>query len=162
MGCNRPACSPTPAVTRRRSWAELRAVLCVPRLVASRAPSRSLYRLLFACRSSRTCLAKLLARNYLAREGILRRRPNLFRTTAFSEGRLPAPALSPYLWLACSVIRAPGGTVMETPLLLARLLLSLVFGVSGLAKLADRVGSRQALLDFGVPVALALPLGSLL
>jgi uncharacterized membrane protein YphA (DoxX/SURF4 family) len=47
-------------------------------------------------------------------------------------------------------------------LLVARVLLALVFVVAGLAKLADRAGSRQALRDFGVPAALAPPLGSLL
>jgi thiol-disulfide isomerase/thioredoxin len=38
----------------------------------------------------------------------------------------------------------------------------LVFVVAGVAKLADRKGSRQAIADFGVPSALATPLGSLL
>jgi peroxiredoxin len=47
-------------------------------------------------------------------------------------------------------------------LLLARLLLALVFAVAGAAKLADREGSRQAIVDFGVPSAIAAPLGLLL
>jgi len=53
---------------------------------------------------------------------------------------------------------------MDTVLLLARLLLTVVFGVAGIAKLADRKGSRQAMRDFGVPAllvdpsALALPI----
>ena len=47
-------------------------------------------------------------------------------------------------------------------LLLARLLLAIVFVVAGLAKLADRAGSRQALVGFGLPAALAVPLGTLL
>lgn len=47
-------------------------------------------------------------------------------------------------------------------LLLARLLLAAVFVVAGLAKLADRKGSRQAMRDFGVPSRLAGPLGILL
>jgi thiol-disulfide isomerase/thioredoxin len=47
-------------------------------------------------------------------------------------------------------------------LLVARLLLTLVFAVAGVAKLADREGSRQAIVDFGVPSALAAPLGLLL
>jgi peroxiredoxin len=47
-------------------------------------------------------------------------------------------------------------------LLTARLLLSAVFAVAGSAKLADRAGSRQALIDFGVPTLLAGPLGILL
>jgi methylamine dehydrogenase accessory protein MauD len=47
-------------------------------------------------------------------------------------------------------------------LLVARVLLALVFVVAGLAKLADRAGARQALRDFGVPAALATPLGLLL
>jgi peroxiredoxin len=42
------------------------------------------------------------------------------------------------------------------------LLLALVFAVPGAAKLADRRGSRQTLVDFGVPSALAAPLGLLL
>jgi methylamine dehydrogenase accessory protein MauD len=42
------------------------------------------------------------------------------------------------------------------------LLLALVFAVAGVAKLADRAGSRQAVVDFGVPAALAAPLGILL
>jgi len=42
------------------------------------------------------------------------------------------------------------------------LLLALVFAVAGLAKLADRAGSRQAVGEFGVPSALAAPLGILL
>ena len=48
---------------------------------------------------------------------------------------------------------------MATALLIARLLLAIVFVVAGLAKLADRAGSRQAVRDFGVPAALAAPLG---
>jgi peroxiredoxin len=51
---------------------------------------------------------------------------------------------------------------MNTILLIARLLLAVVFVVAGVAKLADREGSRQAMLDFGVPTALAAPLGLLL
>src|SRR5215203_4745384 len=51
---------------------------------------------------------------------------------------------------------------MGIALLIARLLLALIFLVAGLAKLADRAGSRQALIDFGVPAALATPLGVLL
>lgn len=51
---------------------------------------------------------------------------------------------------------------MGTALLVARLLLALIFVVAGLAKLADRAGSRQAVSDFGLPVALAAPLGVLL
>src|SRR5215204_2005101 len=51
---------------------------------------------------------------------------------------------------------------MDTALLIARLLLALVFFVAGLAKLADRKGSSQALIDFGVPAALASPLSTLL
>jgi methylamine dehydrogenase accessory protein MauD len=47
-------------------------------------------------------------------------------------------------------------------LLVARLLLALVFAVAGAAKLADRQGSRRAIIDFGVPSALAAPLGLLL
>src|SRR5579884_1630884 len=45
---------------------------------------------------------------------------------------------------------------------LSRLLLAAVFAAAGIAKLRDRAGSRQTLADFGVPVALAGPLGLLL
>ena len=51
---------------------------------------------------------------------------------------------------------------MGTAMLVARLLLALVFAAAGAAKLADREGSRQAIVDFGVPSALAAPLGLLL
>src|SRR6266851_2396210 len=48
---------------------------------------------------------------------------------------------------------------MAAVLLLARLVLIAVFGIAGLAKLADRAGSRRMLIDFGVPPRLAAPLG---
>src|SRR5437016_3876416 len=51
---------------------------------------------------------------------------------------------------------------MSLILLLTRLLLAGVFLVAGFAKLADRAGSRQALLDFGVPSLLVTLLGVLL
>ena len=51
---------------------------------------------------------------------------------------------------------------MDTALLFARLLLAAVFVVAGVAKLADREGSRRAVADFGVPATLAAPLGILL
>jgi len=38
----------------------------------------------------------------------------------------------------------------------------MVFAVAGVAKLADREGSRQAIVDFGLPSALAAPFGLLL
>jgi peroxiredoxin/uncharacterized membrane protein YphA (DoxX/SURF4 family) len=47
-------------------------------------------------------------------------------------------------------------------LLVARVLLVLVFLVSGLAKIADLSGSQKAMHDFGLPKALAAPLGLLL
>ncbi len=50
----------------------------------------------------------------------------------------------------------------DSALLIARLLLAAVFAVAGVAKLANRAGSRQALVDFGVPAQLAGPLGILL
>src|SRR3712207_1818636 len=52
--------------------------------------------------------------------------------------------------------------LMGTALLVARLLLAGVFLVAGLAKLTDRAGSRQGLIGFGIPSALATPLGILL
>jgi peroxiredoxin len=51
---------------------------------------------------------------------------------------------------------------MTLALLIARVLLSVVFLVAGIAKLADLAGSRAALRDFGVPAQLATPLGTLL
>jgi thiol-disulfide isomerase/thioredoxin len=51
---------------------------------------------------------------------------------------------------------------MDAAVLFARLLLAAVFVVAGVAKLADREGSRRAVTDFGVPAALAAPLGILL
>ena len=47
---------------------------------------------------------------------------------------------------------------MEIALLIARLFLALVFGVAGIAKVADRRGSRRSLIEFGVPERLAAPL----
>src|SRR6266508_3462746 len=41
----------------------------------------------------------------------------------------------------------------------ARVLLAVVFGVAGTAKLADRAGVRRAILEFGLPVRIAAPLG---
>ncbi len=51
---------------------------------------------------------------------------------------------------------------MDIVLLLIRLLLAGIFILSGLAKLVDRSGSRQAILDFGVPTRLAAPSAVLL
>src|SRR5215210_6945451 len=51
---------------------------------------------------------------------------------------------------------------MDIVILFARLLLAAVFVVAGVAKLADREGSRRAVADFGVPPPLAAPLGILL
>jgi peroxiredoxin len=51
---------------------------------------------------------------------------------------------------------------MDVALLLARLVLAGVFLVAGVAKLADRRGSVQAMRDFGVPERLAAPLGTAL
>ena len=51
---------------------------------------------------------------------------------------------------------------MGIVLLLARLVLTSVFVVAGLTKLADLAGSRQAVRDFGVPARLTTPLGLLL
>lgn len=48
---------------------------------------------------------------------------------------------------------------MDVALLAARLLLAAVFAAAGLAKLTDWPSSRQALVDFGAPVRLAMPLG---
>ena len=51
---------------------------------------------------------------------------------------------------------------MSLILLLARLILAAVFGVSGIAKLADPAGSRKSMTDFGLPQALAAPFAWLL
>jgi thiol-disulfide isomerase/thioredoxin len=51
---------------------------------------------------------------------------------------------------------------MDVALLIARLVLSVVFVVAGLAKLVDVPGSQKAIYDFGVPQPLANPLGILL
>jgi len=51
---------------------------------------------------------------------------------------------------------------MDVTLLLARLVLSVVFMVAGLAKLADAPGSQKAIHDFGLPQPLARPAGVLL
>ncbi len=48
---------------------------------------------------------------------------------------------------------------MDVLLLLARMILFAVFVVSGLSKLFDLVGSRQAMRDFGLPEPLANPAG---
>ena len=47
-------------------------------------------------------------------------------------------------------------------LLAARLILAGVLAVAALGKLADRPGSRQALVEFGVPIPLTAPLATLL
>lgn len=51
---------------------------------------------------------------------------------------------------------------MDTALLCVRLLLVAVFLVAGVAKLADQPGSRQAMIDFGLPARLAASSGLLL
>lgn len=51
---------------------------------------------------------------------------------------------------------------MSILLLVARLLLAVVFVVSGLAKIADLKGSQKAVKGFGVPSFLATPLGTIL
>jgi uncharacterized membrane protein YphA (DoxX/SURF4 family) len=51
---------------------------------------------------------------------------------------------------------------MTTLLLIVRILLACDFAVAGVAKLSDRSGSRQAIVDFGLPSSLAGPLGLLL
>ena len=48
--------------------------------------------------------------------------------------------------------------MLDALLLASRLLLAAVFAVAALAKLADREGSRQAVVAFGAPRPLAAPL----
>lgn len=55
-----------------------------------------------------------------------------------------------------------GILTIDATLLGARLVLALVFAVAGVAKLTDMAASRRAISDFGVPAALAAPLGTLL
>jgi peroxiredoxin/uncharacterized membrane protein YphA (DoxX/SURF4 family) len=52
--------------------------------------------------------------------------------------------------------------MMGAALLIARLVLAGVFTLAGVAKLSDLKGSRQAIRDFGVPSAIAAPLGLVL
>jgi peroxiredoxin len=51
---------------------------------------------------------------------------------------------------------------MDAALLIARLLLAAVFILAGVAKLSDLKGSRQAIIEFGLPALLASPLALLL
>src|SRR5271154_4895845 len=44
---------------------------------------------------------------------------------------------------------------MSVALLVTRALLALMFGIAGVAKLADPAGSRKSMVDFGVPTALS-------
>src|ERR671910_584689 len=52
--------------------------------------------------------------------------------------------------------------MMDAALLIARLVLAGVFALAGVAKLSDLEGSRQAIIDFGLPALLASPLALLL
>lgn len=51
---------------------------------------------------------------------------------------------------------------MAVGLLLARLVLAAVLAVAGVAKLLDRPGTRKAVVDFGAPAGLAVPLAAAL
>src|SRR5919107_266725 len=51
---------------------------------------------------------------------------------------------------------------MDAALLIARLVLAAVFTIAGVAKLADLKGSRQAIIEFGLPAVVASPLALLL
>ena len=51
---------------------------------------------------------------------------------------------------------------MDVTLLVVRLILAATFATAGIAKLADRAGSRQAMIGFGLPDRLAGPAGTLL
>jgi peroxiredoxin len=51
---------------------------------------------------------------------------------------------------------------MDLAVLVVRIFLALVFGLAGVAKLADRAGSQQALREFGLPDWLARPMGVVL
>lgn len=51
---------------------------------------------------------------------------------------------------------------MEIVLLASRVILALVFGIAGIAKILDAPGSRRAIIGFGVPERIASPLAWLL
>src|SRR5215216_3761866 len=51
---------------------------------------------------------------------------------------------------------------MDAALLIARLVLAAVFSLAGVAKLSDLKGSRQVIIDFGLPAGLASSLAVLL
>jgi peroxiredoxin len=51
---------------------------------------------------------------------------------------------------------------MDAALLIARFVLGAVFTLAGVAKLSDLKGSRRAIINFGVPSAIAAPLGLVL
>lgn len=48
---------------------------------------------------------------------------------------------------------------MDIALLMARIFLALIFGIAGTAKATDLAGTKRALIDFGVPERVAVPLG---
>jgi uncharacterized membrane protein YphA (DoxX/SURF4 family) len=48
---------------------------------------------------------------------------------------------------------------MDAALLIARLVLGAVFTLAGVAKLSDLKGSHRAIINFGVPSAIAAPSG---
>lgn len=48
--------------------------------------------------------------------------------------------------------------MIDSSLLVIRILLAIVFSVAGLTKLSDRAGTRQNMQDFGVPALLASPI----
>ena len=49
---------------------------------------------------------------------------------------------------------------MISVLVIGRLLLAAVFGVSGIAKIADLSGNRKSIADFGLPEFLAWPVSA--
>ena len=51
---------------------------------------------------------------------------------------------------------------LNSLLLIGRIVLATVFGVAGVAKLIDPLGSRKSLVDFGVPAFLARPVAMVL
>ena len=52
--------------------------------------------------------------------------------------------------------------MFDAILLFARLILAVVFGIAGIAKLADPTGSRKSIIGFGLPAPLVIPLAWLL
>ena len=96
----------------------------------------------------------------LGQEVRFRHRPETVRETIRRprRGRGESPAGEIRRWSR----RLPRIVRVETLVLVLRLLVAGVFATAGVAKLRDPVGSRAALVDFGVPGWLTRPIGLIL